>query len=289
MPFEVRPLKEFLVKPALPTALERLPELGLNLMWSWNHGVRAIFRRLDPVAWKESNHNPVVMLGTSIAGFSRTSGGGSAFFGSLPASLRHLGYVRRVQGRPPICWSPISRWNMDCLIACRFTREDWAYFPGTSLKASSDAIVPLVGVGLAYQNGYFQQALDPDGWQQERTPVNDFYSLPMTPGDQSGWQRSWWSACPGGELRDFRQGMAHRCRPRAPLFAGYERSAERVAGVPGHHPSVVRRRSAHTHSPGNCFGDRRIARARKIAIEADGLPHERRPLPRFWRSKEFAC
>ncbi len=51
---------------------------------------------------------------------------------------------------------------------------------GDHLKASSDAMVPLVGVGLAYQNGYFQQSLDPDGWQQERTPVNDFYSLPMS-------------------------------------------------------------------------------------------------------------
>jgi starch phosphorylase len=41
--------------------------------------------------------------------------------------------------------------------------------------------MPLVGVGLLYQRGYLQQSLDPDGWQEERTPVNDFYSLPVTP------------------------------------------------------------------------------------------------------------
>src|SRR5260370_6957964 len=52
---------------------------------------------------------------------------------------------------------------------------------GDHLKASSDAMLPLTGVGLLYQNGYLQQSLDPDGWQQERTPVNDFYSLPVTP------------------------------------------------------------------------------------------------------------
>ena len=52
---------------------------------------------------------------------------------------------------------------------------------GDHLKASSDAELPLVGVGLLYQRGYLQQSLDPDGWQQERTPVNDFYSLPVTP------------------------------------------------------------------------------------------------------------
>src|ERR1700722_10501754 len=52
---------------------------------------------------------------------------------------------------------------------------------GDHLKASSDAMLPLVGVGLLYQRGYLQQSLDPDGWQQERTPVNDFYSLPVIP------------------------------------------------------------------------------------------------------------
>ena len=52
---------------------------------------------------------------------------------------------------------------------------------GDHLKASSDAMLPLVGIGLVYQKGYFHQSLGPDGWQQERTPVNDFYSLPMTP------------------------------------------------------------------------------------------------------------
>jgi len=63
MSFQIRPLKEFLVKPALPPALSRLPELGLNLMWSWHHPQRAVFRRLDPAIWKASNHNPIVMLG----------------------------------------------------------------------------------------------------------------------------------------------------------------------------------------------------------------------------------
>jgi starch phosphorylase len=52
---------------------------------------------------------------------------------------------------------------------------------GDHLKASSDAGIPLVGVGLLYQKGYLQQALNPDGWQQERNPVNDFYTLPVRP------------------------------------------------------------------------------------------------------------
>src|SRR6516162_8120163 len=63
MSFQIRPSKQFLVKPALPSALRRLPELGLNLLWSWNHAVRAVFRRLDPAIWHASDYNPVVMLG----------------------------------------------------------------------------------------------------------------------------------------------------------------------------------------------------------------------------------
>ena len=52
---------------------------------------------------------------------------------------------------------------------------------GDHLKASSDLLLPLVGVALLYQNGYLEQSLAPDGWQMEKTPLNDFYSLPMVP------------------------------------------------------------------------------------------------------------
>src|SRR4051812_44421287 len=63
MSFQIRPLKEFLVRPAVPPELDRLPELAYNLIWSWQHSLRAVFRRLDPVLWKACNHNPVVLLG----------------------------------------------------------------------------------------------------------------------------------------------------------------------------------------------------------------------------------
>ena len=52
---------------------------------------------------------------------------------------------------------------------------------GDHLKSCSDLGVQLVGVGLLYQHGYFRQLLNADGWQQERTPVTDFYTLPIQP------------------------------------------------------------------------------------------------------------
>src|SRR5690349_15636359 len=63
MPFQIRPIREFLVRPAVPPALSRLTELACNVVWSWEPIVRAVFRRLDPVLWRESGYNPVVLLG----------------------------------------------------------------------------------------------------------------------------------------------------------------------------------------------------------------------------------
>ena len=63
MPFQIHPVKEFLVRPALPPAISRLSELAYNLLWSWDHTIRSLFRRLDPVLWKYSGYNPVLMLG----------------------------------------------------------------------------------------------------------------------------------------------------------------------------------------------------------------------------------
>jgi len=180
MSFDVRPLREFLVRPTLPAALDRLPELGANLMWSWNHGVRAIFRRLDPTAWQESNHNPVVMLGrVSQASLERAAADPrflalyrracdilDAYLASSPASNMLVAYFSMEYGL------------LDCM---PIYSGGLGVLSGDHLKASSDTKVPLVGVGLLYQNGYLQQSLDPDGWQQERTPVNDFYSLPVAP------------------------------------------------------------------------------------------------------------
>jgi len=180
MSFQIRPLKEFLVRPALPASLQRLPELGLNLMWSWNHSVRAVFRRLDPPTWQASNHNPVVMLGqVPQASLERAA-----------ADPRYLALYRRacevldaylaasVPSRMLVAYFSMEYGLLDCM---PIYSGGLGVLSGDHLKASSDAPLPLVGVGLLYQNGYLKQTLDPDGWQQEHTPVNDFYSLPVTP------------------------------------------------------------------------------------------------------------
>ena len=181
MSFQIQPISEFLVRPALPNALSRLPEIAINILWSWDHQLRALFRRLDPVLWRES-HNPVLML-------SRLK---PETLEKAAAEPRYMAVYKRACERFDAYMQAPPPYEDDRLIAY-FSMEyglaecmpiysgGLGVLSGDHMKSSSDENYPLVGVGLLYQKGYFQQSLNSDGWQQERTPVNDFYQLPVLP------------------------------------------------------------------------------------------------------------
>jgi len=182
MSFQIRPLKEFLVRPALPDKLQRMSEIALNLHWSWNHSLRSLFRRLDPVIWKASNHNPIVMLGrVSQATLERAASDPRYLALYRRACETHDVYLAATSTQPSgmlVGYFSMEYGLLDCM---PIYSGGLGVLSGDHLKASSDANLPLTGVGLLYQNGYFSQSIDPDGWQKERTPVNDFYALPVTP------------------------------------------------------------------------------------------------------------
>ncbi|HEY4362531.1 MAG TPA: alpha-glucan family phosphorylase [Bryobacteraceae bacterium] len=181
MSFQIRPIQEFLVRPALPEPLRRLPELGLNFLWSWNHSVRAVFRRLEPNIWKGSGFNPVVMLGRVSQETLERAAADPRYLGLYKKACEFLdAYLAGTAEKPPLLTAYFSMEYglIDCM---PIYSGGLGVLSGDHLKAASDAAMPLVGVGLLYQKGYFQQALDPDGWQEERTPLNDFYSLPVSP------------------------------------------------------------------------------------------------------------
>jgi starch phosphorylase len=202
MPYRVQPLKEFLVRPALPASISRLPELAYNLLWSWEHSIRSVFRRLEPTVWKESNHNPVLMLG-------RIS---QATLDKAAADPRYLAMYRRAcerydtylhtspltDGAMNIAYFSMEYGLLDCM---QIYSGGLGVLSGDHLKAASDSDIPLSGVGLLYQRGYLQQSLNPDGWQQERTPLNDFYTLPVRPcEDENGHEVVVSVDLPTGEL-----------------------------------------------------------------------------------------
>jgi glycogen phosphorylase len=182
MSFQIQPLREFLVRPALPEALSRASQLAHNVLWSWEPTIRNLFRRMDPAIWQASAHNPVSILGRAP----------QATLERLGADPRYLALYRRAcerfdaymqVSRAPGQKKLIAYFSMEYgIVECLPTYSGGlGVLAGDFMKAASDAEVPVVGVGLLYQTGYLQQYLNPDGWQQERYPVNDFYTLPISP------------------------------------------------------------------------------------------------------------
>src|SRR5579872_941653 len=182
MSFQILPLKEFVVRPALPSVLARLSEFAYNLLWSWDHSVRALFRRLDPILWKACNHNPVLMLGRIPQETLERAAADPRFLALYRrACERYDSYLARSEPTNPgvlIAYFSMEYGLLDCM---PIYSGGLGVLSGDHLKAASDAEIPLVGIGLLYQNGFLQQSLNPDGWQQEHYPVNDFYTLPVRP------------------------------------------------------------------------------------------------------------
>jgi starch phosphorylase len=183
----MRPSHTFRIIPALPASLERLRELAYNLKWAWDHDAIDLFRRLDRDLWETSGHNPVLMLGTIGQERLEQAAADDGFMAHLERVGRDLD--RYVQAKST--W--FSRTYPDGAGACMayFSAEfglteslsiyggGLGMLAGDHLKSASDLGLPLVGVGLLYQEGYFHQYLNPDGWQQEQYPDNDFYNLPL--------------------------------------------------------------------------------------------------------------
>ena len=182
MPFHIQPIREFLVKPSLPQALPRLSELAYNLLWSWEPVIRSLFRRLDPVLWRECGYNPVVLLGrVSQSALDRAASDPRYVALYSQACQRFDAHMQIAPARPDgklIAYFSGEYGLTECL---PIYSGGLGILSGDHLKSASDCNIPLVGVGLLYQGGYFRQYLNPDGWQQERYPINDFFTLPVVP------------------------------------------------------------------------------------------------------------
>jgi starch phosphorylase len=186
MPFHIQPIREFLVRPALPDALSRLAELAYNLLWSWEPIVRSVFRRLDPVLWRDCGYNPVLMLGRVPQATLQKAAGDPRYVAVYRSACEaYDNCVRKGPAAPDgklIAYFSAEYGLTECLPVYS---GGLGILSGDHLKSSSDQDYPLIGLGLLYQQGYFRQFLNPDGWQQERYPMNDFYTLPLMPVKQA--------------------------------------------------------------------------------------------------------
>ncbi len=185
MGFEIQPVREFLVSPALPSPLSRLSELANNLHWSWDYTVRTLFKRLDEGLWKQCGHNPVLVLARipqkTLERASEDPRFLAAYRRACDSHDRYLDF--RYSGSPRKESMAVVYFSMEygLLESLTIYSGGLGILSGDHLKSASDAGLNLVGVGLLYQTGYFQQQLNPDGWQVEKYPENDFYTWPVHP------------------------------------------------------------------------------------------------------------
>jgi len=176
----------FQVVPALPEKLQGLREMAYNLLWSWDEDLRTVFRRLDRELWDKTYQNPVLMLGSisqeRLEELARDDSFMSYYQRAYDQLRRYLKeptwWERRYPEKPLIAYFSLEFGIAESL---PIYSGGLGVLAGDHLKSASDLGVPLVGVGLLYQQGYFRQYLTSDGWQQESYPTNDFYNLPVEP------------------------------------------------------------------------------------------------------------
>jgi starch phosphorylase len=179
---EARTLEQFIAP-----AYERVWALARNLWWSWDAETTSLFRELDPVYWRKLDHNPIALLSRITLGELEQRAGQHVLHSRLNYAYRRLcEYVASDR-----TWGATHAGVLRARPVAYFSAEFGLHeslpiysgglgvLAGDHLKSASDLGVPLVGVGLFYDQGYFRQRLDAAGWQHEEYLDTDVKQLPL--------------------------------------------------------------------------------------------------------------
>ena len=175
-------------------AHQRLSALAQNLWWSWDPDTTSLFREIDPALWRALDNNPVALLqqigidtleerASQLALHSRINYAYRRFHEYLNAThtwgARHAG----------VLWSrPVAYFSAEFGIheSLPIYSGGLGILAGDHVKSASDLGIPLIGVGLYYDQGYFRQQLDLNGWQHEDYITVDHRALPIRPAISRG-------------------------------------------------------------------------------------------------------
>lgn len=184
----IQTVRTFTVKPSLPEALKDLVVVAENLYWSWHYEIAEIFRRIDYDLWKQCAHNPIRMLGMVSQARLEDLARNEGFLYQLQQARQKLdetltapSWFDKIYARDGV--SPVIAYfsaEFGVHESLPIYSGGLGILAGDHLKSASDLGVPLVGIGLLYQKGYFRQYLNTDGWQQEHYIDNDFHNMPVT-------------------------------------------------------------------------------------------------------------
>ncbi|WP_175637415.1 alpha-glucan family phosphorylase [Sinomonas mesophila] len=182
----MKAIRRFTVRTVLPEPIAALDTLSMNLRWSWHLPTRELFESLDPDLWDESRHDPAGFLGLITREKLQELALDSEVVDRVRAAAEdlrcYLEEPRWYQGLGPEAPAAIAYFSPEFGITEVLPQYSGGLgiLAGDHLKSASDLGVPLIGVGLLYQAGYFKQSLSRDAWQQETYPVIDPDALPLT-------------------------------------------------------------------------------------------------------------
>src|SRR6476620_4628634 len=166
---------------------DTLVDLALNLRWSWSHGEEELWEPLDPELW-EHTHNPwLVLLTTSLSRLKSLMANPNYRLKVEEAAHTKQDYMQaptwfqQKHAQSPL--SCVAYFSMEFMLseALPIYSGGLGNVAGDQLKAASDVGVPVIGVGLLYQRGYFRQIFDKEGVQHALYPYNDPGQLPIKP------------------------------------------------------------------------------------------------------------
>jgi len=174
--------------PYLPDRIAGLSHLATNLRWSWSRLARSAFRALDPTLWHLTRHNPVELLRRVEPARLAARSVDESFLELYDAAVAEM--EREEDGRdapwfpatfPTPLPGPVAYFCAEFGLhnSVPIYSGGLGVLAGDHCKAASDLAVPLVGVGLFYTKGYFDQALRLDGWQEDSDARFDPASAPL--------------------------------------------------------------------------------------------------------------
>ncbi|MBU3949595.1 MAG: alpha-glucan family phosphorylase [Proteobacteria bacterium] len=178
-------IQPFQVFPVIPEPLSFLDTLSRNLWWSWQNDAKELYKRIDPKLWEKSEQNPIVFLTNTPKERLEELAKDESFL--VHQKRIRDNFVIAVLQRLNVPGSPFQQDDVIAYFSMEFGIHECiplfagglGVLAGDHLKAASDLMLPMVGVGLLYKHGYFRQFLSQDGMQQEEYPETDLYKIPV--------------------------------------------------------------------------------------------------------------
>ena len=168
---------------------ERLWSLARNLWWSWDNDSTSLFHDLDPLRWRQLNHNPIALLSEMPLARIESRARELVLHGRINYAYRRQREYLHADRTWGARHAGILRPRPVAYFSAEFGLHEsipiysggLGVLAGDHIKSASDLGIPLVGIGLFYGQGYFRQRLNKDGWQEEEYLQTDVTQMPMEP------------------------------------------------------------------------------------------------------------